>query len=104
MSVNVPVPAKTRSKDVHVVLTESEISVIVTGHPLTPILAGDFFDKVDKPYCEWHLEGDFDDRRLVRTPRVHRCLLCPHEAGLRRCLLFDRASIPVVSDDRLMAR
>jgi hypothetical protein len=67
-TVNIPVPAKTRAADVRVTLKEKLLRVVVNTHPLQPVIDGEPFrplHKGDEAGCEWHLEGEFESRRLV---------------------------------------
>ena len=68
LTITVPVPAKTRPADVRVKTTESHLRVSVVNHPLQPaVIDGDFCYPVRKSDTggEWHLEGEFETRRLV---------------------------------------
>jgi hypothetical protein len=66
ITITIPVPAKTLAKDVRAKVTEETIYVTVTDHPLHPILDGHFYRKLHhKGPTEWHLEGEFEARRLV---------------------------------------
>ena len=88
ITVTIPVPAKTKSKDVRVSMQEGSVSVIVVGHPLNQIMSGELFAEIDTTCSEWHLEGDFEDRKLVRrgaTSAVLRWIAWGARGRQREC-------------------
>ena len=66
-TVTIPVPAKTRPADVRVKTTKTRLRVLVTTHPLQTVIDGDLYRPVRPSDSggEWHLEGEFETRRLV---------------------------------------
>ena len=69
LTITIPVPARTRANDVRVSMSETHLSVMVTGHPLNPVIDGALYRKVEKhdpsTGCAWHVEGEFESRRVV---------------------------------------
>ncbi|KAL1511340.1 hypothetical protein AB1Y20_006143 [Prymnesium parvum] len=87
MTVTVRVPPKTKAKDVRATVEEQFLQVVVVGHPLTPVISGKLFDKVDTSLSEWHLEGEFEDRILCvelekKLARRWPCLLMENAPAL----------------------
>lgn len=69
MTLHIPIPAKTQSKDVRVTSDKHRLRVVVAQHPLCPIIDGAFYREVhasegSEPCC-WHIDGEYEQRRLV---------------------------------------
>lgn len=66
-TVTVPVPAKTMPGDVRVTVSQTALRIMVAGHPLNPVIDGETFREMHRSdtACDWHLEGEFETRRLV---------------------------------------
>ena len=66
-TVTIPVPPKTRASMVRVKVTKTHLRVHVTTHPLGLVIDGDTYGELRPSDTggEWHLEGEFESRRLV---------------------------------------
>jgi hypothetical protein len=66
-TVTIPVPPKTKAFDVRVKVTETHLRVAINTHPLHTVIDGELYKEINKPTDggSWHLEGEFETRRLV---------------------------------------
>ena len=65
LTLTVPVPARTRPRDVRVTIKAESLHVTVAGHPAHPLVDGKLEHAVDPSGSTWHLEGEFESRALV---------------------------------------
>ena len=69
LTVTIPVPAKTKASDVRITVKEKSLHVMIQSHPLTPVITGELFREINKSDGgsggDWHLEGEFESRRVV---------------------------------------
>lgn len=67
ITVSIPVPAKTKASDVRILVKETSLHVTILTHPLSPVIDGKLFREVRRSDAggEWHLEGEFESRRVV---------------------------------------
>ena len=67
LTITVPVPARTRACDVRVSLQKRQLRITVATHPLSPVVAGELYSAIraSESGGDWHLEGEFETRRLV---------------------------------------
>lgn len=67
MTITIPVPAKTRACDVRIKIEKRRLKVTVSGHPLLSVIDGELFLPVHVSGSggEWHVEGEFETRRVV---------------------------------------
>ena len=109
-TVTIPVPAKTRAADVRVKTSKTHLRVMVITHPLQPVIDDELFDEVRPSEVggEWHLEGEFETRRLVLDlekdrlgdwPCLLRCDAPAEEPKVRRVVSGARGEVDVYADD-----
>ena len=57
------------ANDVRVRTKDGHLRVLVNGHPLQPVIDGQLFNQLHMQESsqagDWHLEGEFETRRLV---------------------------------------
>lgn len=67
ISITIPVPAKTRACDVRVKIQEQHLRIAITTHPLHLVIDDDLYKPIHVSGSggEWHVEGEFETRRVV---------------------------------------
>ena len=98
MEVTIPVPAKTRAADVRIQVKAKRLTVYIATHPLSPVIDGELFREIHRGEGassggEWHLEGEFESRRLVLDLEKTKLADWP-------CLMLADAPEPTPTSDR----
>ena len=97
ITISIPVPPKTKAYDVRVRIKKDYLFVNINTHPLRVVIDGELYKElhVSDSGSEWHVEGEFETRRVVldldkERMREWPCLLkadAPEEVEVVRPVL-----------------